>query len=204
MWTNFDVNVCLPLCLYIWPKSLLKQCKDRWITEFLIVIELVPLLPHVCFILVPTTLIPCLLCSSQLPLGQLQIRSASVQEVDRSCDSDEDYESGNRGFLSSHCTLVVQPRDQSPTYLLIGTKQEKVMLHWCHEDIGRCEHPRAWGWLMTSCFVSPLRTHGCITWQWLPAAVQTLKWEQSTSSWSVNSSMQRETQVRNHVMYINV
>ncbi|XP_034000357.1 pleckstrin homology domain-containing family H member 1 [Trematomus bernacchii] len=61
----------------------------------------------------------------KLPLGQLQIRSASVQEVDRSCDSDEDYESGNRGFLSSHCTLVVQPRDQSPTYLLIGTKQEK-------------------------------------------------------------------------------
>uniref|UniRef100_A0A672IYY4 Pleckstrin homology domain containing, family H (with MyTH4 domain) member 1 n=1 Tax=Salarias fasciatus TaxID=181472 RepID=A0A672IYY4_SALFA len=61
----------------------------------------------------------------KLPLGQLQIREASVQEVDRSCDSDEDYEAGSRGFLSSHCTLVVQPRDQSPTYLLIGTKQEK-------------------------------------------------------------------------------
>uniref|UniRef100_A0A671Z0W6 Pleckstrin homology domain containing, family H (with MyTH4 domain) member 1 n=1 Tax=Sparus aurata TaxID=8175 RepID=A0A671Z0W6_SPAAU len=45
--------------------------------------------------------------------------------MDRSCDSDEDYETGSRGFLSSHCTLVVQPRDQSPTYLLIGTKQEK-------------------------------------------------------------------------------
>ncbi|KAL7379940.1 hypothetical protein ABVT39_008726 [Epinephelus coioides] len=61
----------------------------------------------------------------KLPLGQLQIREASVQEVDRSCDSDEDYEAGSRGFLSSHCTLVVQPREQSPTYLLIGTKQEK-------------------------------------------------------------------------------
>lgn len=61
----------------------------------------------------------------KLPLGQLQMRGASVQEVDRSCDSDEDYEAGSRGFLSSHCTLVVQPRDQSPTYLLIGTKQEK-------------------------------------------------------------------------------
>uniref|UniRef100_A0A8C4FFK6 Pleckstrin homology domain containing, family H (with MyTH4 domain) member 1 n=1 Tax=Dicentrarchus labrax TaxID=13489 RepID=A0A8C4FFK6_DICLA len=61
----------------------------------------------------------------KLPLGQLQMREASVQEVDRSCDSDEDYETGSRGFLSSHCTLVVQPRDQSPTYLLIGTKQEK-------------------------------------------------------------------------------
>uniref|UniRef100_A0A3Q4B980 Uncharacterized protein n=1 Tax=Mola mola TaxID=94237 RepID=A0A3Q4B980_MOLML len=61
----------------------------------------------------------------KLPLGQLQMREALVQEVDRSCDSDEDYETGSRGFLSSHCTLVVQPRDQSPTYLLIGTKQEK-------------------------------------------------------------------------------
>uniref|UniRef100_A0A3Q1IR93 Pleckstrin homology, MyTH4 and FERM domain containing H1 n=1 Tax=Anabas testudineus TaxID=64144 RepID=A0A3Q1IR93_ANATE len=61
----------------------------------------------------------------KLPLGQLQMREALVQEVDRSCDSDEDYEAGSRGFLSSHCTLVVQPRDQSPTYLLIGTKQEK-------------------------------------------------------------------------------
>uniref|UniRef100_A0A668ASA8 Pleckstrin homology domain containing, family H (with MyTH4 domain) member 1 n=1 Tax=Myripristis murdjan TaxID=586833 RepID=A0A668ASA8_9TELE len=61
----------------------------------------------------------------KLPLGQLRMREASVQEVDRSCDSDEDYEAGSRGFLSSHCTLVVQPREQSPTYLLIGTKQEK-------------------------------------------------------------------------------
>ncbi|XP_041827508.1 pleckstrin homology domain-containing family H member 1 isoform X2 [Melanotaenia boesemani] len=61
----------------------------------------------------------------KLPLGQLQMREALVTEVDRSCDSDEDYEAGTRGFLSSHCTLVVQPRDQSPTYLLIGTKPEK-------------------------------------------------------------------------------
>uniref|UniRef100_A0A1A8MR31 Pleckstrin homology domain containing, family H (With MyTH4 domain) member 1 n=1 Tax=Nothobranchius pienaari TaxID=704102 RepID=A0A1A8MR31_9TELE len=61
----------------------------------------------------------------KLLLGQLQMREASVQEVDRSCDSDEDYETSGRGFLSSHCTLVVQPKNQSPTYLLIGTKQEK-------------------------------------------------------------------------------
>lgn len=54
------------------------------------------------------------------------MREASVQEVDRSCDSDEDYEMGSRGFLSSHRTLVLKPRDQSPTYLLIGTRQEKV------------------------------------------------------------------------------
>ncbi|XP_066530729.1 pleckstrin homology domain-containing family H member 1 [Hoplias malabaricus] len=59
------------------------------------------------------------------PLGQLRVREARVEEVDRSCDSDEDYEAGGRGFLSSHCTLVVHPKEQSPTYLLIGTKQEK-------------------------------------------------------------------------------
>lgn len=64
-----------------------------------------------------------------MPLGQLRMHEALVQEVDRSCDSDEDYEAGSRGFLSTHCTLVVQPRDQSPTYLLVGTKQEKVSEH---------------------------------------------------------------------------
>ncbi|XP_062927383.1 pleckstrin homology domain-containing family H member 1-like [Mobula hypostoma] len=61
----------------------------------------------------------------KFPLGQLKVREAKVEEVDRSCDSDEDYEAGGRGFLSSHFTLVIHPKDQSPTYLLIGTKQEK-------------------------------------------------------------------------------
>ncbi|XP_029454707.1 pleckstrin homology domain-containing family H member 1 [Rhinatrema bivittatum] len=59
------------------------------------------------------------------PLGHLKVREAKVEEVDRSCDSDEDYEAGGRGFLSSHYTLVIHPADQSPTYLLIGTKHEK-------------------------------------------------------------------------------
>uniref|UniRef100_A0A8D3CTI4 Pleckstrin homology domain containing, family H (with MyTH4 domain) member 1 n=1 Tax=Scophthalmus maximus TaxID=52904 RepID=A0A8D3CTI4_SCOMX len=53
----------------------------------------------------------------KLPLGQLQTREASVQEVDRSCDSDEDYEAGGRGFLSSHCTLVVHRRRYLDTWL---------------------------------------------------------------------------------------
>ncbi|XP_066550229.1 pleckstrin homology domain-containing family H member 1 isoform X2 [Amia ocellicauda] len=61
----------------------------------------------------------------KFPLGQLRVREARVAEVDRSCDSDEDYEAGGRGFLSSHFTLVIYPKEQSPTYLLIGTKQEK-------------------------------------------------------------------------------
>ncbi|KAM4853433.1 pleckstrin homology domain-containing family H member 1 [Thomomys bottae] len=60
------------------------------------------------------------------PLGQLPVRDAHIEEVDRSCDSDEDYEAGGTGrLLSSHCTLVIHPPDHSPTYLLIGTKHEK-------------------------------------------------------------------------------
>ncbi|NXQ93669.1 PKHH1 protein, partial [Sagittarius serpentarius] len=59
------------------------------------------------------------------PLGHLPMRESKVKEVDRSCDSDEDYEATGGGLLSSHCTLVIHPQDQSPTYLLIRTKQEK-------------------------------------------------------------------------------
>ncbi|NXP63212.1 PKHH1 protein, partial [Chloropsis cyanopogon] len=59
------------------------------------------------------------------PLGHLLLRESKVEEVDRSCDSDEDYETTGGGLLSSHCTLVIHPQDQSPTYLLIRTKQEK-------------------------------------------------------------------------------
>uniref|UniRef100_A0A2K5L9R9 Pleckstrin homology, MyTH4 and FERM domain containing H1 n=1 Tax=Cercocebus atys TaxID=9531 RepID=A0A2K5L9R9_CERAT len=60
------------------------------------------------------------------PLGCLPVRDARVEEVDRSCDSDEDYEAGGtRRLLSSHCTLVIHPAEHSPTYLLIGTKHEK-------------------------------------------------------------------------------
>ncbi|KAL4693013.1 hypothetical protein H8959_016823, partial [Pygathrix nigripes] len=60
------------------------------------------------------------------PLGCLPVRDARIEEVDRSCDSDEDYEAGGtRRLLSSHCTLVIHPAEHSPTYLLIGTKHEK-------------------------------------------------------------------------------
>ncbi|XP_061467069.1 pleckstrin homology domain-containing family H member 1 isoform X2 [Rhineura floridana] len=59
------------------------------------------------------------------PLGHLHMRESKVEEVDHSCDSDEDYEANGGGLLSSHCTLVIHPLEQSPTYLLIGTKQEK-------------------------------------------------------------------------------
>ncbi|XP_008850379.1 pleckstrin homology domain-containing family H member 1 isoform X1 [Nannospalax galili] len=60
------------------------------------------------------------------PLGYLPVQGAHIEEVDRSCDSDEDYEAGGTGrLLSSHCTLVIHPPEHSPTYLLIGTKHEK-------------------------------------------------------------------------------
>nr|XP_056707116.1 pleckstrin homology domain-containing family H member 1 [Euleptes europaea] len=59
------------------------------------------------------------------PLGYLHMRESKVEEVDRSCDSDEDYEANGGGLFSSYCTLVIHPPDQSPVYLLIGTKQEK-------------------------------------------------------------------------------
>ncbi|XP_054547125.1 pleckstrin homology domain-containing family H member 1 isoform X2 [Talpa occidentalis] len=60
------------------------------------------------------------------PLGRLPVRDARIEEVDRSCDSDEDYEAAGTGrLLSSHCTLVIHPPEHSPTYLLIGTKHEK-------------------------------------------------------------------------------
>ncbi|KAJ8418449.1 hypothetical protein AAFF_G00141580 [Aldrovandia affinis] len=61
----------------------------------------------------------------KFPLGQIRLWEARVEEVDRSCDSDEDYESSGRSLLSTHYTIAVQPRDQGPTYLLIGSQHEK-------------------------------------------------------------------------------
>lgn len=49
-----------------------------------------------------------------------------MEEVDRSCDSDEDYEASGRCLLSTHYTIVIHPKDQGPTYLLIGSKHEKA------------------------------------------------------------------------------
>ncbi|XP_064365659.1 pleckstrin homology domain-containing family H member 2 isoform X2 [Dromaius novaehollandiae] len=59
------------------------------------------------------------------PLGQIKLWEAKVEEVDRSCDSDEDYEASGRSLLSTHYTVVIHPKDQGPTYLLIGSKHEK-------------------------------------------------------------------------------
>ncbi|XP_032508787.1 pleckstrin homology domain-containing family H member 2 isoform X3 [Phocoena sinus] len=61
----------------------------------------------------------------KFPLGQIRLWEAKVEEVDRSCDSDEDYEASGRSLLSTHYTIVIHPKDQGPTYLLIGSKHEK-------------------------------------------------------------------------------
>ncbi|XP_006839469.1 PREDICTED: pleckstrin homology domain-containing family H member 2 [Chrysochloris asiatica] len=61
----------------------------------------------------------------KFPLGQIKLWEAKVEEVDRSCDSDEDYEASGRSMLSTHYTIVIHPKDQGPTYLLIGSKHEK-------------------------------------------------------------------------------
>ncbi|OXB77954.1 UNVERIFIED_CONTAM: hypothetical protein H355_003177 [Colinus virginianus] len=62
----------------------------------------------------------------KFPLGQIKLFEAKVEEVDRSCDSDEDYEASGRSLLSTHYTVVIHPKDQGPTYLLIGSKHEKT------------------------------------------------------------------------------
>ncbi|XP_036080155.1 pleckstrin homology domain-containing family H member 2 isoform X3 [Rousettus aegyptiacus] len=62
----------------------------------------------------------------KFPLGQIKLWEAKVEEVDRSCDSDEDYEASGRSLLSTHYTIVIHPKDQGPTYLLIGSKHEKT------------------------------------------------------------------------------
>ncbi|XP_053781394.1 pleckstrin homology domain-containing family H member 2 isoform X2 [Desmodus rotundus] len=62
----------------------------------------------------------------KFPLGQIKLWEAKVEEVDRSCDSDEDYEASGRSLLSTHYTVVIHPKDQGPTYLLIGSKHEKT------------------------------------------------------------------------------
>ncbi|XP_055986504.1 pleckstrin homology domain-containing family H member 2 [Sorex fumeus] len=61
----------------------------------------------------------------KFPLGQIKLWEARVDEVDRSRDSDEDYEASGRSVLSTHFTIGIHPKDQGPTYLLIGSKHEK-------------------------------------------------------------------------------
>ncbi|XP_076141882.1 pleckstrin homology domain-containing family H member 2 [Alosa pseudoharengus] len=61
----------------------------------------------------------------KFPLGQIRLWEARVEEVDRSCDS-EDHKWALQEAKSSMCTLLVQPPGQGPTHLLLESPQEKV------------------------------------------------------------------------------
>jgi len=79
------------------------------------------------------------------PLGHLPVRDARIEEVDRSCDSDEDYEAGgSRRLLSSHRTLAIHPPEHSPTYLLIGTKHEMRLVALTCANQTSLGSPWAW------------------------------------------------------------
>ena len=62
----------------------------------------------------------------QHPLGEISLHEARVEEVERSCDSDSDDTS------MPDYTLAVWPPNESPTYLMITTRPEKVRGHKCH------------------------------------------------------------------------
>ena len=59
----------------------------------------------------------------QHPLGEISLHEARVEEVERSCDSDSDDTS------MPDYTLAVWPPSESPTYLMITTRPEKVRGH---------------------------------------------------------------------------
>ncbi|KAJ8014229.1 hypothetical protein DPEC_G00038080 [Dallia pectoralis] len=61
----------------------------------------------------------------KFPLGQIKLWEAQVEEVDRSCDSDEEIQAGGRGLQATPHTIAVHPQEQGPAYLLIESRHEK-------------------------------------------------------------------------------
>lgn len=59
----------------------------------------------------------------QTPLGQINLRDARIEEIDRSCETDSDSDVVSH---SADYTLAIWPPNDSPTYLLIPVKQKKV------------------------------------------------------------------------------
>ena len=60
---------------------------------------------------------------SQTPLGQINLRDARIEEVDRSCETDSDSDVASQ---TADYTLAIWPANDGPTYLLIPVKQKKV------------------------------------------------------------------------------
>ncbi|KAM7385102.1 hypothetical protein PAMP_001199 [Pampus punctatissimus] len=61
----------------------------------------------------------------KFPLGQIKLWEARVEEVDRSCDSDDDLKACGRGLQVAPFTIAIHPQEQGPTYLLIESHHEK-------------------------------------------------------------------------------
>uniref|UniRef100_X2B6P0 PH domain-containing protein n=1 Tax=Capitella teleta TaxID=283909 RepID=X2B6P0_CAPTE len=59
--------------------------------------------------------------SDKSPLGQVHLRDACIEEVDRSCDSESDSDS----TCVPDYTVAICPPNVAPTYLMIPTQQEK-------------------------------------------------------------------------------
>lgn len=55
-------------------------------------------------------------------MGQLNLQDAKLEEVEGTCDSDEESDFSS----SSIHVFAVWPPCQAPTYLIIPTQQEKV------------------------------------------------------------------------------
>ena len=56
----------------------------------------------------------------------MHLRDAKIEEVDRSCDSETDSDDTS----IPDYTLGIIPPNQSPTYLMLPTKHEKVIKLW--------------------------------------------------------------------------
>uniref|UniRef100_A0A8B9LQY0 Pleckstrin homology domain containing, family H (with MyTH4 domain) member 2 n=1 Tax=Astyanax mexicanus TaxID=7994 RepID=A0A8B9LQY0_ASTMX len=61
----------------------------------------------------------------KFPLGQIRLWEASVEEVERSCDSEEDSKRGQIGS-PARSSISIQSLNQAPTYLIIDSQHEKA------------------------------------------------------------------------------
>jgi len=72
----------------------------------------------------------------QSPTEQINMVRCRVEEVDRSCDSDVD--SSEEDSTSERYTLALWPASDSPTYLLLSSRQNKVKIWFCFASIMCC------------------------------------------------------------------
>lgn len=81
------------------------------------------LYPSLQFII--TIMLLCYCPLFQNPVGQINMRDARVEEVDHVSDSDSEDREGDGH--NTELTIGIFPTHQGPTYLLMPSKQEKVL-----------------------------------------------------------------------------